>query len=181
MANARWFLPALLLIEIAETTFLPLPYEALFIAICAAARERIWIFIFVTVLGSAIAGAIMYGLGAGYGHQLAGWLGIEVTLTEVTKAFETRGGSFIFLGGTTPAPSYLINLAAGASGYPFWTFLALFTSSRFLRFLIIGAVIYFFGDEIAAFWKRVPKPARRTISAVLIVGLLYWFVSGFIG
>ena len=54
LAHSRWLLPVLFLVQVAETTVLPLPYEAAFIALCLAARTRIWIFIAITVIGSAV-------------------------------------------------------------------------------------------------------------------------------
>ncbi|MEL7541778.1 MAG: VTT domain-containing protein [Pseudomonadota bacterium] len=178
-ANSVWVIPVLLLIEVVETTILPLPYEALFIALCAVARNRIWLFVLVTAAGSALAGAIMYGLGAAYAEPIASWLGAENTLADLTTIVQDRGASFILLGGTTPAPSYLINLAAGASGFPFWQFLTLFTISRLARFAVLGAVIYFFGETIATYWERLPKQLRWTISLALIIGITYWLISGF--
>lgn len=179
-ADSVWVLPVLLLIEVVETTILPLPYEALFVALCAVAKDRIWLFVLITGLGSAIAGAIMYGLGASFAEPVAAWFGVETALGEVTKVVEERGASFILLGGTTPAPSYLINLAAGASGFPFWQFLSIFFFSRTLRFAILGAIIYFCGDTIAVYWARLPIWLGRSLWLLLIAGLIYWFVSGFL-
>lgn len=179
-ANSVWVIPVLLLIEVVETTILPLPYEALFIALCAVARNRIWLFVLVTAAGSALAGAIMYGLGATYAEPVASWLGAENTLADLTTIVQDRGASFILLGGTTPAPSYLINLAAGATGFPFWQFLTLFTISRLARFAVLGAVIYFYGETIATYWERLPRWLRWTISLALIVGITNWLISGFV-
>ncbi|MDJ0920258.1 MAG: VTT domain-containing protein [Henriciella sp.] len=180
LAHSRWLLPVLLVIEIAETTFVPLPYEALFIALCAAARDRIWVFVAVTMLGSAIGGSILYLLGMSFAESIAAMFGAEAALVELTAVFAERGASFIMLGGTTPAPSYLINLAAGASGYPYLAFLSLFSASRFIRFALLGLLIYYFGDEIAGFWKRLPKWLRWVLSLLIAAALVYWFVSGFV-
>ncbi|MEM7006859.1 MAG: VTT domain-containing protein [Pseudomonadota bacterium] len=179
-ADSLWVLPVLLAIEIVETTVFPLPYEALFLALCAASKNRIWLFVLITGVGSAIAGAIMYGLGASFAESVATWFGAEKTLVELTLVIQERGASFILLGGTTPAPSYLINLAAGAAGFPFWQFLSIFFFSRTLRFAILGAVVFFFGDSIASYWRRLPIWLRRGLWTLLIAGLVYWFLSGFL-
>ncbi|MEO0883407.1 MAG: VTT domain-containing protein [Pseudomonadota bacterium] len=179
-ADSFWVLPVLLVIEIIETTIFPLPYEALFVALCAVAKSRIWLFVLITGIGSAIAGSIMYGLGASFAEPVAAWFGAEATLAELTAVIQERGASFILLGGTTPAPSYLINLAAGAAGFSFWQFLSIFFFSRTLRFAVLGAVIYFFGDTIATYWNRLPIWLRRGFWIVLIAALIYWFVSGFL-
>ncbi|MEM9937363.1 MAG: VTT domain-containing protein [Pseudomonadota bacterium] len=180
LAHSKWVLPVVLAIEIAETTFVPLPYEALFIALCAAARERTWMFVAITMLGSAIGGSILYLLGVSFADSVAAMFGAEAALAELTAVFAERGASFILLGGTTPAPSYLINLAAGASSYPYLNFLVLFSLSRFIRFAILGLLIYYFGDEIAGAWKRLPKWLRRMLTVLIAAAIVYWFASGFV-
>ncbi len=178
LAHSHWLLPVLLLVEIAETSILPLPYEAAFIALCLAARDRIWIFVAVTVLGSAIGGSIIYAIGATYFDPVVSRLGVEALAATYAERFAERGTSFIFLGGTTPAPSYLINLIAGATGYPYWEFLGVFSVSRFVRFAILGGLLFLFGAQITGAWARMPKWLKRTLTALLIAGLVYWFVSG---
>lgn len=181
LAHSRWLLPVLLVVEIAETSILPLPYEAAFIALCLAARDRIWIFVAVTVLGSAIGGSIIYAIGATYFDPVVSRLGVEALAATYAERFAERGTSFIFLGGTTPAPSYLINLIAGATGYPYWEFLGVFSVSRFVRFAILGGLLFLFGAQITGAWARMPKWLKRTLTALLIAGLVYWFVSGLSG
>lgn len=122
----------------------------------------------------------MYGLGATFAESVAQWLGSETSLADLKAVVQDRGVSFILLGGTTPAPSYLINLAAGASGFPFWQFLSLFTISRLARFAALGAVIYFYGETIATYWERLPKWLRWTVSLFLVFGITYWLISGVI-
>ncbi|NQY96321.1 MAG: VTT domain-containing protein [Henriciella sp.] len=179
LAHSRWLLPVLLLVVVLETSFVPLPYEAAFIALCLAARDRIWIFIAISVLGSAIGGSVIYALGATYFDPIIARLGVEELASTCTDRFAERGASFIFLGGTTPAPSYLINLIAGATGYPYWEFLGIFSASRFLRFAVLGGLLFLFGAQITSAWERMPKWLNRVLSIALIIGLIYWFVSGF--
>lgn len=181
LAHTSWLLPLLFVIEVVETSILPLPYEAAFIALCLAARDRIWLFVAVSVLGSAIGGSIVYAIGANYFDPVIARLGVEEIAATYTERFAERGASFIFLGGTTPAPSYVINLIAGATGYPFGEFLAIFSGSRFLRFGVLGGLLFVFGAQLTGGWSRMPKWLKRSLSAVIIAALIYWFVSGLSG
>ena len=52
-AHSNAVLPILLVLEILETTIVPFPYEAIFVALCLAAPQRTWLFVAVTVAGSA--------------------------------------------------------------------------------------------------------------------------------
>lgn len=177
LARSPAIIPVLLLVEILETTFVPLPYEALFVALCLAAPKRIWLFLGITVIGSAIAGAIMYGLGAHLLDRVTDSLGLAEDLAGIEAQFVERGGTLIFLGGLTPVPSYLVNLTAGASGYPFLSFLGLFTLSRFIRFALLAALIHFFGDDLARLWKRIPQRLRWLL-LVLFILLILWVIIG---
>lgn len=181
LAHSRWLLPVLLLVEIVETSVLPLPYEAAFIALCLAARDRIWLFIAVSVIGSAIGGSIVYTIGSFYFDPIIARLGVEEMAAVYAERFAERGASFIFLGGTTPAPSYVINLIAGATGYPYGEFLGIFSVSRLVRFGVLGGLLFLFGAQITGGWERLPKWLKRGLSAAIIVGLIYWFVSGLSG
>ena len=177
LAHSFWVLPALLLLEIAETTFVPFPYEAVFVALCLTARDRIWLFTLVTVLGSAAAGAIMYSLGAFFAAPVSEWLGIADAVDAHRADFAERGAALIFLAGTTPLPSYLVNFVAGASGYPFAEFLTLFTASRFLRFAILGVLLYLFGERITRGWAKLPLSLRRILWIALLVAVVVWTVA----
>ncbi|MHA7857607.1 MAG: YqaA family protein [Henriciella sp.] len=178
LAHSRWLLPILFAVQVAETTILPLPFEAAFVALCLAARDRIWLFVAITVIGSAVGGSIVYALGAAYFDPIVARLGLEELAATYTERFADRGGSFIFLGGTTPAPSYVINLIAGATGYPYGEFLGIFSASRLLRFAVLGGLIYLFGEAILNAWSGLPRWLRRGLTILLIVALVYWFVSG---
>ncbi|MEO1100914.1 MAG: VTT domain-containing protein [Pseudomonadota bacterium] len=178
LAHTPAIIPALLLLEILETSFVPLPYEAVFIAVCLAARDRIWLFTAITVLGSAIAGSILYAVGAGLAEPLAAQFGVEATVATYQDAFNERGGLLILLGGLTPVPSYAVNLAAGASSYPFWPFVGLFSLSRFIRFALLGLALYLFGDAITRGWERLPKWPRRIAVVALLIIVTWWALSG---
>jgi membrane protein YqaA with SNARE-associated domain len=181
LAHSRWLPPILLLVEVVETSILPLPYEAAFIALCLAARDRIWLFVTVSVLGSAIGGSIIYAIGSVYFDPIIARLGVEEIAATYSERFAERGASFIFLGGTTPAPSYVINLIAGATGYPFGEFLGIFTVSRLVRFGILGGLLFIFGAQITGGWERLPLWLKRGLSGLIIIALIYWFVSGLSG
>lgn len=181
MAHSKWLLLVLVAVATVETTFLPMPYEAIFIALCLAARERIWLFILASVLGSAIGGSIVYWIGATYFETAVAWFGAGELVATYSERFAERGSTFIFLGGTTPAPSYIINLIAGASGFPYVEFVTIFSASRLLRFAVLGLLLFLFGDRLIAGWEALPKIVRRGLTVLLIGGLIYWFVSGLSG
>lgn len=176
-AHSNAVLPILLVLEILETTIVPFPYEAIFVALCLAAPQRTWLFVAVTVAGSAIAGSILYSLGAGFAEPLARYLNVQEAVEAYKSTFSERGGALIFLGGLTPVPSYFVNLVAGATGYPFATFLALFSSSRFIRFALLGLLIHLFGEAILAQWSRLPIVVQRTILILFLAAVTWWLIA----
>lgn len=177
LAHSNGVLPLLLFLEVLETTIFPFPYEAIFVALCLAAPNRIWVFLAVTVAGSAIAGSIVYALGAGLAEPLADQLGVREAVESYKATFDERGGVLVFLGGLTPVPSYLVNLVAGATGYPFITFLALFSLSRFIRFFVLGLLLRLFGEAILTQWSRLPVGIRRSMLIVFLALVAWWSVA----
>lgn len=176
-AHSRAVIPVLFFLEVLETTILPVPYEAIFIALCLAAPQRIWLFVAITAAGSAVAGAILYALGAGFVEPVADYLEVGEAVGSYKATFDERGGGLIFLGGLTPVPSYLVNLVAGATGYPFTTFLALFFVSRLIRFAVLGLLIRLFGDAFLARWSKLPVVVRRAILIVFLVAVTWWSIA----
>ena len=96
-------------------------------------------------------------------------LGLEEIAANYTARFAERGASFIFLGGTTPAPSYVINLIAGATGYPFGEFLGIFSASRLVRFGVLGGLLFVFGAQITGGWKRLPNWLKRGLTLLIVI------------
>lgn len=174
LANTRAIVPVLLLVEVLESTVLPLPYEAIFIALCLAAPHRVWLFLLVTMIGSVLAACMVYALGAGLAGPVAQYFDAEAAIATYSAAFEENGPALIFLGAFTPVPASMITLAAGASGYPFATFMALFIVGRFVRFAGIALLLHLFGDTITSYWQRLPPRLRRVLYIALVVTVIAW-------
>ena len=82
----------------------------------------------------------------------------------------------IFLGGFTPIPYKIIAITSGYAKFNFVYFILLSFLSRGLRFLIIGYIVYQFGDNGIKFIKK-NKTIIFFIIPVLIVVLIYLLVS----
>ena len=177
-AHSKAVYPVLLFIEVLETTFVPIPYEAILIALVLAAPERVWHFVFISVLGSMIGGAILYAVGAGLAQPVATFFGIESKIAGYLAVFDERGGVLVFLAAITPVPGYIINIVAGASGYPMASFLTLVALGRFLRFALIGWLVAQYGEAIVDRWNRLPRRVRWVGLAVLLVGVTWWSLAG---
>ena len=176
-ARSPFIYPALLLIEILETTFVPIPYEAILIALVLAAPERLWQFVAVSVLGSVIGGLILYFVGAGMAEPVAAFVGVESEIATYRETFEQRGGALIFLAAVTPIPGYIVNIVAGASGYPVTAFLILIGVGRFLRFAVIGWLVARYGTVIVDRWMSLPRRLRWTLLAALLVAATWWSLA----
>lgn len=179
-ANTRGILAGIVLLEIVGTALVPFPYEALFVALCLAAPRRILAFTAASVIGSVIGGSIVYAVGAGLAGPVASWLDVSAQVAAYGPTFEARGGVLVFLGGFTPLPSYLVNLAAGATGYPFPAFVALFTASRIVRYGVLALGAHLLGEAILHRWAAMPAWLRATVAGVLVVLVGAWSLAPFL-
>jgi len=78
----------------------------------------------------------------------------------------------IFLGGFTPIPYKIIAITSGYAKFNFIYFILLSFFSRGLRFLIIGFIVYRFGDYGVEFIKK-NKTIIFLIIPVLIILIIY--------
>lgn len=68
-------------------------------------------------------------------------------LKKYQKQYEQYGGGLIIVAALTPIPYALICLLTGSLSYPIRKFI-LFSSFRFLRFIVYGLIIWNLGDMI---------------------------------
>lgn len=111
------------------------------------------------------------------GDDVAQLLNAEDTFATFRDRFQDEGGMLIFIGGLTPIPSFIVNLVAGASHYPFAAFVMLFTLSRLIRFAAIAVLVHVFGDAAKDLWARLPAWVRWSLLTVVSLALIVWMVA----
>ncbi|MDA0330227.1 MAG: VTT domain-containing protein [Gemmatimonadetes bacterium] len=177
-AETPYGVPALFIIALAESSFFPIPPDPLLLALCLGAIKKSFRFAAVATLASVVGGIIGYGIGAGAWHLLQDWFfayvpGVTPEAFDGVKGLYDRFGfAAVFLAGLTPIPYKVFTISSGVFSINFGVFVVASILSRGLRFFVLAALIYRFGEPIGAFIDR------HFNKLVIVFGML--FVGGFI-
>jgi membrane protein YqaA with SNARE-associated domain len=170
---AAWLLG---LISFAESSFLPVPPDAMLIPMALARPDRAYFFALVCTLTSVVGGIFGYAIGSllyeSVGHwllQLYGW-GDKM---ETVRDFYAQYGALVILGkGITPIPYKIVTIASGFFGYNFAMFVLLSLLTRGARFYIEAFLLNRYGEEARHIIERRLGFWVTVSAVVLVVGIV---------
>ena len=184
-ANTKYGAIALFILAFAESSFFPIPPDALLIALVLGAQAKAFKFAANCTLGS-ILGAL---LGYAIGHFL--WWTPSNEFTGVATFFFTKIPSFtpdafyniqrmyeqydfwiIFTAGFTPIPYKLITISSGAFNINIIMFIIASVVSRGARFFLVAFLIWKFGPQIKTFIDKYFNWLAIAFTVLLIGGFL---------
>lgn len=160
--TSRWGWLALFLFAFAESSFFPIPPDVLLIALCLGATARSFRYAAICTAGSIVGAVAGYAIGyflwqnaAGEYTAIADFFFRHVFSVE---SFEKVGALYdeynfwiVFTAGFTPLPYKLFTITGGLFHIDFVMFIIASVVSRGMRFFIISALIWKFGEPIKGF------------------------------
>ena len=163
-SNSKWGAFALFFLAFIEASFFPIPPDVLLIALCLGARSRSFYFVIICSLGSALGAIFGYSIGyflwwnnaqdfsafANFFFNIIPGFSIEI-FYEIKQKYDEWNFWVIFISGFTPIPFKVFTVSAGAFNIDFNLFLIASLIARSARFLIIGSLIWKFGEPIRSF------------------------------
>jgi len=184
-ANTKYGAIALFLLAFAESSFFPIPPDALLIALVLGAQNKAFKFAANCTVGS-ILGAL---LGYAIGHFL--WWTPSNEFTGIASFFFTNIPSFtpeafykiqgmyeqydfwiIFTAGFTPIPYKIITISSGAFNINIVMFIIASVVSRGARFFLVAFLIWKFGPQIKSFIDKYFNWLAIAFTVLLIGGFL---------
>jgi membrane protein YqaA with SNARE-associated domain len=176
MATHRKAPQALFWVSFAESSFFPIPPDAMLVPMVLANRARAWYFAGVATVASVLGGILGYAIGYFVFETLGQWV---INLYGLAHQFETYRAAYnewglwiILIKGLTPIPYKLVTIASGAAAFNVWVFIAASIVTRGARFFMVAALLYWFGEPIRGFIER-----RLTL---LTTAFLVLLVGGFV-
>ena len=168
--NAIW---ALIAIAFAESSFFPLPPDILLIPMMLAKPRAAWRLAAYCTLASVVGGLVGYAIGY-WGFDLIGRPILEfyhaMPHYDALKAgFDRWGVWIIIIKGMTPIPYKLVTIASGVAHFDFAAFVGASIISRSLRFFLVAALLWQFGEAARNFIQR-RLMVVTTLFAVALVG-----------
>jgi membrane protein YqaA with SNARE-associated domain len=177
--HATWLLG---LISFVESSFFPIPPDAMLIPMALARPDRAWFFATVCTVTSVAGGILGYAIGALLYDSVGLWLislyGLGGKAEAFRQAYAYWGTWIILIKGLTPIPYKLVTIVSGFAGYNFLAFVLLSFIARGMRFYAVAFLLNRYGararviiEERLEFWA--------TLALILlvagIVAALYFF------
>ncbi|MBT3216376.1 MAG: DedA family protein [Candidatus Marinimicrobia bacterium] len=176
---------ALFFLALAESSFFPIPPDALLIALALGLRTKSLQFALLCSVGSVIGALIGYGIG----HYLwwnaqSDFSGLalfffnhipgfsEIIFNSIQSKFEAYNFWIVFTAGFTPIPFKVFTISAGAFDVNIWMFLIASTVSRSARFFLVGWLIWKYGDPIREFIEKYFNILAIIFTILLIGGFI---------
>ena len=167
---------ALFLLAFCEASFFPIPPDVLLIALAVGRPVNSYRYALVCTAGSVLGGMVGYFIGwqfmAAVGQPIIGFYGLTDRVADIRHLYQRYDAWAIAVAGFTPIPYKVFTISAGAFAINFAVFLTASALSRAARFLLVGALIYFFGPSIRSFIDRYFNLLAVTFTVLLIAGFI---------
>jgi membrane protein YqaA with SNARE-associated domain len=172
--HAAWWLAA---VAFAESSFFPVPPDALLVPMVLARPQRAWRLAALCTAASVAGGALGYLIGYALLDQLARPLlhayHYDAAFTRFQEMYARWGLWVILIKGLTPIPYKIVTIASGAARFDFLLFMAASLLTRGVRFFLVAALLRRFGPPVRDFIER-----RLTlVTSALALGILGGFLA----
>lgn len=175
-AETRWATPALVVVAFVESSFFPVPPDALLVPMALANPRRALRLAAWCTLGSVLGGLFGYLLGSIAWSLLAPHLlGVVFSAEDfeaVMGRYESHGFLAVFVAAFTPIPYKVFTLAAGVAQLPLAAFVVASILGRGARFFAVGGLIAVTGSRARALIERYFDLLTVAAVALLALGLL---------
>jgi membrane protein YqaA with SNARE-associated domain len=171
--RAAW---ALAVVAFVESSVFPIPPDVLLIPMIIAAPRRAWRYAAIATAASVAGGYLGYAIGyfafLAIGRPILEFYQIMDRYEALKASFDQWGAWIIMLKGMTPIPYKLLTITSGALHFDLAAFTIASLVSRSLRFFLVAALLYWFGEPIRSFIER----RLMLVTSVFAVALVGGFV-----
>ena len=158
--HASWILGG---VSFVESSFFPVPPDAMLIPMALARPDRAYSYAFLCTWTSVAGGILGYFIGAALYDTLGHWLislyGYGDKVDAFRDAYARYGTLIILLKGVTPIPYKIVTIASGFAGYNLVLFVIFSFIARGMRFYAVAFLLHRYGvkartiiEERLGFW-----------------------------
>jgi membrane protein YqaA with SNARE-associated domain len=163
---------ALAAVSFAESSFFPIPPDALLIPMVLARPDRAWRLAAICTAASVIGGLAGYAIGyflfETVGQAIIGQEGVDTF-----QAYYAEWGLWVILvKGLTPIPYKLVTIASGFARFDLLVFVLASIVTRGARFFIVAALLRRFGAPIRSFIERYLTWVTTGFVLVVVGGIV---------
>jgi membrane protein YqaA with SNARE-associated domain len=168
--RASWALAA---VSFTESSFFPIPPDAMLIPMVLASPKRAWWFATVCTIASVLGGFFGYAIGYFLFETIGQWVinlyGLQAGFAEFQQRFNEWGTWIILIKGLTPIPYKLITIASGAAHFDLAAFALASFVTRAARFFLVAALLRWLGPPVRVFVEK-HLTLVTTAFVVLVIG-----------
>lgn len=140
--SAPWALAA---VAFAESSFFPVPPDAMLVPMAVSRPEKVWFYAAIATVASVLGGLLGYAIGALLFDSVGQWLFNLYGLSDKAGTFQASYAKYghwvILLKGLTPIPFKLVTITSGFAHYSLFWFTLLSIVTRGARFFILAALL----------------------------------------
>ena len=107
-----------------------------------------------------------------FGHSIIAFYHLDAQFEAFRSAFDRYGGWIVLIKGATPIPYKLVTIASGVAHLDPLTFTLASIGSRALRFFIVAALLWRFGEPVRNFVEKRLVLVTSAFAALLVGGYL---------
>ncbi|HEV8030890.1 MAG TPA: YqaA family protein [Stellaceae bacterium] len=169
-------LAALLAVSFVESSFFPIPPDILLIPMILARPRDAWRLAALCTLASVAGGLLGYAIGYflfdAIGRPILEFYHAMDRYEALKAGFQQWGVWIILIKGMTPIPYKLITIASGVAQFDLVLFIGASIVSRSLRFFLIAALLWRFGDAARVFIERRLMLVTSLFAVALVGGFV---------
>ncbi len=166
----------LALISFAESSFFPVPPDALLVPMALSRPDRAFRYALICTLASVVGGMLGYLIGYALYDQVAAPLihfyHYEDAAANFVEKFNQYGLWVILIKGLTPIPYKIVTITSGLAHFNFGVFVVASALTRGVRFFLVAALIRRFGEPVRAFIERRLTLVTSLTAAGIVGGIL---------
>jgi len=163
-------------VSFAESSFFPVPPDAMLIPMCIARPERAYRYAAVCTAASVLGGVLGYLIGLYLFEALAEPVlrayGYADALARFQGWYDRWGALVILIKGLTPIPYKIVTIASGAAHFSFAVFLAASVATRGARFFLLAFLLRRFGPPVRDFIERRLTLVTTGAAAGIVLGFV---------
>jgi membrane protein YqaA with SNARE-associated domain len=171
--HASWIMGV---VSFAESSFFPVPPDAMLIPMALARPDKAWFFATLCTVTSVLGGLVGYFIGAmlydSVGHWLIQLYGYGDKVEAFREAYARWGTWIILLKGVTPIPYKIVTITSGFAGYPVVLFILCSIVARGTRFYLVAFLLNRYGARARAIIEERLTFWFTTSLAMLVVGVI---------
>jgi len=171
--SAKWTLGA---VSFAESSFFPIPPDAMLVPMGLARPDKAFSYAFLCTWTSVAGGILGYLIGAVLYDSVGQWLiqlyGLSGKMDAFRESYAKWGALIILLKGLTPIPYKLVTILSGALAYNLPMFVIASIITRGLRFFLVAWLFQKFGPAMGPVIEKRLGLVLLGVAVLIIGGLV---------